>query len=85
MGPSETRKSVSRAQWLRRLASRRADRTAFVLSGGGPYGALQVGALKALLEAGVRPDLVVGSSVGSMNGAFLAIDPTQAGIDRLHR
>jgi NTE family protein len=38
-----------------------------------------------LLEAGVRPDMVVGTSVGSMNGAFLAMDPTPAGIDRLRR
>lgn len=85
MGSSETKRPVSRAQWLRKLASRRTDRAAFVLSGGGPYGALQVGALKALLEAGVRPDLVVGTSVGSMNGAFIAVDPTLAGVERLTR
>jgi NTE family protein len=85
MGTTESKRQVSRAQWLRKLASRRADRTAFVLSGGGPYGALQVGALRALLEAGVRPDLVVGTSVGSMNGAFIAVDPTLAGIERLTR
>lgn len=85
MGQNEPKRQVSRAQWLRRLASRRADRTAFVLSGGGPYGALQVGALLALFEAGVRPDLVVGSSVGSMNGAFVAFGPSIAGMERLKR
>ena len=81
---TESRKpGISRAQWLRRLAQRRKDRTAFVLSGGGPYGALQVGMLKALLEAGVKPDLVVGTSAGAMNAAFVAIDPTVKGIERL--
>lgn len=55
---------------------------AFVLSGGGAYGASQVGMLQALLEAGVQPDLVVGASVGALNGALLASDPDTA-IDRL--
>lgn len=81
---SEAKKAgISRAQWLRRLAQRRKDRTAFVLSGGGPYGALQVGMLKGLIEAGVKPDLVVGTSAGAMNAAFVAMDPTTDGIDRL--
>ena len=65
----------SRAQWLRRLAARRQDRSAFVFSGGGPLGALQVGALKALYEHGVQPDLVVGTSVGAINATFLAFNP----------
>jgi NTE family protein len=65
----------SRAQWLRRLAARRQDRSAFVFSGGGPLGAIQVGALKALYEHGVAPDLVVGTSVGAINAAFLAFNP----------
>ena len=49
--------------------------TAFVLSGGGSLGAVQVGMIWALQEAGVRPDLVVGSSVGALNGAWLAGHP----------
>lgn len=76
-------RGIPRVQWLRRLASRRHDRTAFVLSGGGPYGALQVGALRALLEAGIQPDLVIGTSAGALNGAFIALDPTPAGARRL--
>lgn len=52
---------------------------AFVLSGGGSRGALQVGALQVLLEAGVRPDLLVGASAGVVNAAYLAADPTPAG------
>lgn len=52
--------------------------TAFVLGGGGLLGAHEVGMLRALAEAGVRPDLVVGTSVGAFNGAFVAADPPGA-------
>ncbi len=56
---------------------------AFVLSGGGNRGALQAGALKALLTSGILPDLIVGSSVGALHGAFLAVAPTAAQAERL--
>lgn len=46
---------------------------AFVLSGGGARGALQVGALRALLEAGFQPDLLVGTSIGAANATYLAL------------
>jgi NTE family protein len=46
---------------------------AFVLGGGGARGALQVGALRALFEAGCKPDLLVGTSIGSVNAAGLAL------------
>jgi NTE family protein len=46
---------------------------AFVLSGGGSRGALQVGALYALLESGFQPDLLVGTSIGAANAAFIAL------------
>ena len=52
--------------------------TAFVLGGGGLLGAHEVGMLMALSEAEVRPDLVVGTSVGAINGAFVAADPAGA-------
>ena len=45
---------------------------AFVLAGGASLGAIQVGMLRALADHDVRPDLVVGTSVGAVNGAFLA-------------
>jgi NTE family protein len=45
---------------------------AFVLSGGASLGAIQVGMLRALLERDVRPDLLVGTSVGAVNAAFIA-------------
>ena len=56
---------------------------AFVLSGGGPLGALQVGAMKAMFEHGIVPELVVGSSVGALNAAFIAFDPTREGSIKL--
>jgi NTE family protein len=52
--------------------------TAFVLGGGGVLGAHEVGMLQALAEAGIRPDIVVGTSVGAINGAFVAADPVGA-------
>ena len=52
--------------------------TALVLGGGGILGAHEVGMLRALAEAEVRPDIVVGTSVGAINGAFVAADPAGA-------
>ena len=57
--------------------------TAFVLGGGGVLGATQVGMVKALAEHGVVPDIVLGTSIGAMNGAFVAADPTETGAARL--
>lgn len=56
---------------------------AFVFQGGGSLTAPQVGMLWALSEAGVQPDLVVGSSAGALNGVAFASDPTSAGLDQL--
>jgi NTE family protein len=53
-------------------------KTAFVLGGGGVLGAHEVGMLRALSEAGIAPDVVVGTSVGAINGAFVAADPAGA-------
>jgi hypothetical protein len=49
-----------------------APRTAFVLAGGGSLGAMQVGMLRALYERGIAPDLLVGTSAGALNAAFIA-------------
>ncbi len=56
---------------------------AFVLQGGGSLAAGQVGMLRALLEAGIRPDMVVGSSAGALNAVAFAQNPTEAGLDEL--
>ena len=58
-------------------------RTAYVLGGGGVLGAVEVGMLRALLERGLQPDLVLGTSVGALNGALVARDPSPAVVDRL--
>jgi NTE family protein len=54
---------------------------AFVLGGGGVLGAHEVGMLQALSTAGIRPDLIVGTSVGAINGVFAAAYPQ--GVDKL--
>jgi NTE family protein len=59
------------------------DSTAFVLGGGGVLGAAEVGMLRALLERGIVPDLIVGSSVGALNGAFIAADPSLTSVERM--
>ena len=58
-------------------------KTAFVFSGGASLGALEVGMLKALTEYGIQADFVIGTSVGSLNGAFYAYNPTAAGVVQL--
>ena len=50
-------------------------RTAFVLAGGASLAAMQVGMLRALYERGVRADLLVATSAGALNAAFLASRP----------
>jgi NTE family protein len=57
--------------------------TAVVLGGGGVVGAVQVGMLRALVEAGIEPDLVLGTSVGAMNGAVFAASPTAEAVAQL--
>ena len=64
--------------------SAESGRVAFVLGGGGgPLGAHEVGMLAALVERGIFPDLVLGTSVGAINGAAFAADPTAGGVERL--
>jgi NTE family protein len=55
----------------------------FVLGGGGHLGAAEVGMLHALLERGIRPDLVVGTSVGALHGAMVAAEPSLAAVEKL--
>jgi NTE family protein len=84
-----------RARWAARRRQRQTDgdggpsrpkpaqRTAFVLAGGGSRGAVQVGMLEELVERGIRADLVFGASVGAINGAAYAGDPTLHGVQRM--
>src|SRR5258705_6213563 len=56
---------------------------AFVLSGGGSLGAIQVGMLKGLLEDAIRADFLVGTSVGAVNAAWIAGRPEADGAAQL--
>jgi NTE family protein len=58
-------------------------RTAFVFAGGGSFGAIQVGMMHSLAAHGISADMVVGSSVGALNGAYYAGDPSLKGVLQL--
>lgn len=62
---------------------RRRPKVAFVLSGGGNLGAIQVGMLRALAEREIVPDVVLGCSIGALNGAAYAATPGGDAVDRL--
>ena len=66
-----------------RTALRGQETTAFVFSGGANLGAVQVGMLRALVERGIQPDVIVGCSVGAINGAAFATEPGIRGLNRL--
>lgn len=73
----------TRFESLRRRLRR--PKVAFVLSGGGNLGAVQAGMLRALYEHQIIPDVIVGCSVGAINGAAFAAEPNQRGLHRLER
>jgi NTE family protein len=88
------RAAVARARWLAEDAGGMEDagaedpdedrpRTALVLAGGGTRGAVQIGMLQVLTEHGFVPDRIYGSSVGAVNGAAFAGDPTREGVQRM--
>ena len=66
-------------------ANDRPGEIAFVLGGGGILGAHEVGMLRALADREISPDLILGTSIGAVNGALFAADPTPAGVARLTR
>jgi NTE family protein len=64
---------------------RRPAPVAFVLGGGGNLGAVQVGMLRALVEHDLAPDVIVGCSVGAVNGVAFAQDPSLVGVAKLEQ
>ena len=56
---------------------------AYILSGGGTLGSIQVGMLRALFEAHIRPEVLVGTSIGAVNAAFLAAGPSAERVEAL--
>jgi NTE family protein len=91
--PSATWSERVRARWARlRQAADGSNgrapvprRTAFVLAGGGSRGAVQVGMLEELIRRGIRADRVFGASVGAINGASFAGNPTLEGVEHMAR
>ena len=85
------RPDIGRLSTWRPFAEERGDRdggpprTAFVLSGGGNQGVAQVGMLRAVLERGIEPDVVIGTSAGALNGAAVAYSPNLTGVAQLDR
>ncbi|MBL90121.1 MAG: hypothetical protein CL517_07570 [Actinobacteria bacterium] len=74
-------KFPNRPSWV----PRRKAKTIFVFSGGAVRGAAQIGMLKALCEAGIKPDAVVGVSIGAMNGFWFACNPQLDQVDELEK
>lgn len=68
---------------LRRRGAGEKAHVAFVLSGGGSLGAVQVGMLQALTESGLRPHMLIGTSVGAVNAAWMAAHPDHDGAMEL--
>ncbi len=67
------------------MVNARSADTVFVLGGGGHLGAHEVGLLQALLEREIVPDAVIGTSIGAVNGAMIAADPTMNAVNELAR
>jgi NTE family protein len=61
------------------------DRIALVLAGGKALGAFEAGAYEKLHDAGIRPDWIVGSSIGAINGALIAGNPVEGRMEALRR
>ena len=59
------------------------EHTVLVLQGGGALGAYQLGVVEALEESGIRPDWVIGTSIGAINGAIIAGNPPESRVARL--
>jgi NTE family protein len=72
--------SISDQPDAAKTAAKTPTKTAFVFAGGGSFGAIQVGMMHSLAAHGISADMVVGSSVGSLNGAFYAGNPTLEGV-----
>lgn len=56
---------------------------AIVLSGAANFGAMQAGALEILLQQGIKPEMLVGTSAGALNAIYLGADPSSKGIEGL--
>ena len=78
-------RSLKVASGIGALMAQVGGKTAFVFTGGGSLGAIQVGMLRVLLASGVQPDFVVGSSVGAINAGYFAGAPNASGVATLEQ
>ena len=74
-------KFPNRPRWV----PKRKPKTVFVFSGGAVRGAAQIGMLKALCEKGIKPDAIVGVSIGALNGFWFACNPTLERVNDLEK
>ena len=88
------RAALARSRWLDETAGTDDDEgdedekgplTALVFAGGGTRGAVQIGMLQVLAEHGFVPDRIYGASVGAVNGAGFASNPTKEGVEGMTR
>src|SRR5208282_4096230 len=59
------------------------ERIALILQGGGAFGSYQAGVYQALAEANLHPDWVAGVSIGAINSALIAGNPSERRVERL--
>ena len=78
MDPHSNGRAAARLESLR-------PPVALCLSGGGARGAAQAGVVIELVRSGLRPDVIVGTSIGAWNGAWLASHPTVEGVEEMAR
>ena len=83
-GPERWAKScLTRTAQFRLRSTSTHSGLAWVLGGGAAKGAVHVGATRALLEAGIKPSAIIGTSVGALDGGVIACSPTLEGADLL--
>jgi NTE family protein len=59
------------------------EQVVLVLQGGGALGAYQAGVYQALMDGGIEPDWVIGTSIGAINGALIAGNVPEKRVARL--
>ncbi|HUY63460.1 MAG TPA: patatin-like phospholipase family protein [Acidimicrobiales bacterium] len=82
-GPSGTWHSPRWLRARRRAWGQRRVPTAFVFAGGGARGSAQIGMLQALTDRRIVPDAIYGASVGAINAAGFAGEPSAAGVEHM--
>src|SRR3974390_299040 len=77
MGDASVKETVDK------FRKNKSGQVVLVLQGGGALGAYQVGVYKALHEAGVEPDWIIGTSIGAINAGLIAGNKPQDRLGKL--